>query len=143
VREILRLPRRLVLVILALIVVLVIGVVGYMTIEGWSFLDSLYMTATTLSTVGYREVHPLSTGGEIFGIFLIIGGVGVMLYALTSLVGYMVEGRPGGHSGEPTDEREIRQVEGTHNHWLFHRSVLVVPENAIRAQRELQGINPQ
>ena len=68
------------------------GTIGYMLIEGWSFLDSLYMTIITISTVGYQEVGPLSTVGKIFSVVLIVVGVGVMLYMLTTVVQYLLEG---------------------------------------------------
>jgi len=71
---------------------LVLGVAGFMLIEGWSFLDALYMTVTTITTVGFREVQPLSDGGRIFTIFLILFGVGVAFYILTTLVATVVEG---------------------------------------------------
>ncbi len=80
-------------VIYALHLVVALGVIGYMTIEGWSFLDALYMTVITLSTVGYSEVYDLSAAGRVSSIVLIIGGVGVMLYTLTYLVRYFSEGR--------------------------------------------------
>ncbi len=75
--------------------VIIIGVIGYEIIEGWGFLDSIYMTITTITTVGYSEVHPLSDGGRIFSIFLMIGGVGGAFYALSGIVGYIVEGNIG------------------------------------------------
>lgn len=82
-------PRQLLLrVLYAFLAVIAIGVIGYMSIEGWSFLDALFMTIITLSTVGYNEVHDLSTAGKAFSIVLIIGGVGVTLYALTTIVQY-------------------------------------------------------
>jgi voltage-gated potassium channel len=74
---------------------LAFGVVGYALIEGWSFLDALYMTVTTVSTVGFREVKPLSTGGQIFTLFLIVFGVGVFFYAFTAVVQIAVEGEVG------------------------------------------------
>ena len=87
--------RRLFWGIFWLVGVIVVGVVGYEIIEGWNFLDSIYMTVTTITTVGYNEVHPLSDGGRIFSIFLMIGGVGGALYALSGIVGYIVEGNIG------------------------------------------------
>jgi voltage-gated potassium channel len=84
--------RRLVVAALLLSALLVLGVAGYMLIEGWSFLDALFMTVTTITTVGFREVQPLGDGGRIFTIFLILFGVGVAFYILTSLVATVVEG---------------------------------------------------
>lgn len=68
-----------------------ISVAGYMLIEGWPFLDALFMTVITLTTVGYREIHPLSTAGQIFTIGIIVIGVGGMLYTLTAAMAYVVE----------------------------------------------------
>lgn len=76
-----------------LLVIITTGVMGYMLIESWPLLDALYMTITTLTTVGYREVHPLSTAGQIFTMALIVIGVGGMLYTLTAIVTYGVEVR--------------------------------------------------
>lgn len=73
----------LVLIVLAL---LLIGSVGYTLIEGWSFLEGLYMTVITLSTVGYSEVRPLSEAGRVFTLVLIIVGVGVAGYVLSKLI---------------------------------------------------------
>ena len=61
-----------------------------MLIEGWSFLDAAYMTVVTFTTVGYEEVRPLSSIGRVFTMFLMVAGVGVMLYILTSVVQLMV-----------------------------------------------------
>ena len=77
---------------LALLTLISAGVIGYMTIEGWSFLDALYMTVTTVTTVGFREVQPLSQGGRIFTIVMILFGVGVAFYILTTVVQTIVEG---------------------------------------------------
>jgi voltage-gated potassium channel len=62
-----------------------------MVLEGWTVIDALYMTVITFTTVGYEEVQPLSTAGRIFNIFLIVGGVGAMLYFLTALMSHIVE----------------------------------------------------
>ena len=74
-----------------LVFLLFAGTVGYMALEGWSWLDALYMTVITFTTVGYEEVQPLSTAGRVFNIFLIVGGVGAMLYFLTALMSHIVE----------------------------------------------------
>ena len=76
--------------LLALAVLVGIAIAGYMVLEGWSLLDAAYMTVITFTTVGYEEVHPLSTTGRVFTMFLMVAGVGVMLYILTSAVHLIV-----------------------------------------------------
>lgn len=76
----------------AILAIIIIGTIGYAAIEGWTFIESLYMTVITLSTVGFQEVHPLSNAGRLFTIFLILGGTGTMLYAATAIVQYLLEG---------------------------------------------------
>jgi len=63
-----------------LVIVIAVGVAGYMLIEGWNFLDSFFMVIITISTVGYTEVHPLSEAGRLFTSALIVVGVGTMLF---------------------------------------------------------------
>lgn len=62
-----------------------------MLVERWSFLDSLFMTVTTLTTVGYGEVYPLDTSGKIYAIVLILIGAGVVLYILGDMVELIIE----------------------------------------------------
>lgn len=71
---------------------LAIGTVGYMIVEGWSFLDSLYMTVTAVTTVGFREVHDLDTRGRIYTMTLVLVGVGLAFYILTAMVAAIIEG---------------------------------------------------
>jgi voltage-gated potassium channel len=68
------------------------GVAGYMLIEGWNFLDSLYMTVITLATIGYGETNPLDVQGRYFTILLILGGIGVMTYIFTNISELLLEG---------------------------------------------------
>ncbi len=72
--------------------IILIGVTGFMMIEGFSLLDALYMTVVTVTTVGYEEVHPLSKAGMIFNIFLIISSFATFAYALAKLTQYVVDG---------------------------------------------------
>ena len=74
-----------------IVFIIAFGTIGYMVIEGWNFLDSIYMTITTITTVGYREIHDLSFKGMLFTIVLIVGGVGTALYALTTGAGVLLE----------------------------------------------------
>jgi len=59
---------------LGLLIVMLLGVAGFHFIEGWPWFDGLYMVVTTLTTIGYQEIHPLSHAGRIFNLFLIITG---------------------------------------------------------------------
>jgi len=81
------------IVVAAILAIIVVGTVGYRLIEGWSLLDSLYMTVTTIFTVGFGEVHPLSRAGQIFTLLLIIGGVGTILYGLGRMVEFVIGGQ--------------------------------------------------
>ncbi|MCG6893201.1 MAG: potassium channel protein [Desulfobacteraceae bacterium] len=75
------------------IVLMMVGSFGYMIIEGWGFMDSLYMTIITLATVGYGEVNPVGFHGRIFTIILILLGVGFFLYVAGNVIQFLVEGR--------------------------------------------------
>lgn len=102
--------------IYALIIIVAIGVIGYMVIEDWTFLDSIYMTITTITTVGFREVHPLSDAGRIFSIFIIIGGVGGALYVLTTIMSYIIEGQFGITVGRRRMKTKIARLK---NHFIL------------------------
>lgn len=79
-------------IVIGLIVLPAVGVAGYCWIEGWSLLDALYMTVTTLATVGYGETHPLSRGGRIFTMGLIVSGGAMAAFALTQLAQIVFSG---------------------------------------------------
>jgi voltage-gated potassium channel len=68
------------------------GTLGYVLIEGWSSWDAFYMTAITITTVGYREIHPLSRAGQVFTTTLLLAGVGTFFYTFTLLATVVVEG---------------------------------------------------
>ena len=68
-----------------------IGTIGYHVLEDMTVLDALYMTVTTLSTVGFGEVHPLSPLGRVFTIGLILFGVSAMAWAAESMVAALLE----------------------------------------------------
>ncbi|MGE3536924.1 MAG: TrkA family potassium uptake protein [Candidatus Tectimicrobiota bacterium] len=68
-----------------------LGTLGYLAIEQMTLLDALYMTVTTISTVGFGEIHPLSPAGRAFTIALIIFGVSTMAWAAESMVAFLLE----------------------------------------------------
>ncbi len=77
--------RRRILTTLGFVILVVLtGTIGYRFIEHWSWLDSIYMTVITLTTVGYGEIRPLTDIGRMFTILVIIGGAGVFAYTLSS-----------------------------------------------------------
>ncbi len=95
-------------------VLLAAGTTGYMIIERWSFMDALFMTVTTVTTVGYREVHPLDTAGRAFTIGLVLFGVGTAFYLLTTLVALVIEGDLGAALGMTRMKGRIEQLRGHH-----------------------------
>jgi len=72
-------------VLIALFLLPLSGTLGYMLIEGWDWFDAFYMTVITITTIGYKEVHPLSPAGRIFTVVFVFFGVGTALYALNVL----------------------------------------------------------
>lgn len=71
---------------------ILVGILGFHFIEGWPFLDCLYMTVITIFTVGFKEVRELSPLGRIFTIFIILGGVGTAIFAFTKIGEVIYEG---------------------------------------------------
>ncbi len=87
-----RLRNQLLIVFSLILSVTTLGVAGYILIEKMKFIDALYMTIITLSTVGFKEVKPLSNVGKIFTSGLIIAGVGTFAYAVSSFSRFLIEG---------------------------------------------------
>lgn len=75
-----------------ILLITVSGVVGFMLIEGYNFLDAMFMTIITITTIGYGEVHPLSDAGRIFAIFLILTSFSTFTYSLARLTQFFVSG---------------------------------------------------
>lgn len=85
--------KKLKFIVYAFILLIVIGVLGYMILLKVDFVDALYMTVITISTVGFGEVGTTSDQSEIFSIFMIFLGVGVVGYTFTTVVAMFVEGK--------------------------------------------------
>lgn len=101
---------------LLVIFIVSLGVIGYMMIEGWNLLDALYMTVTTLTTVGYGEVHEMSKMGQVFTILLIFIGVAFFLYVAGAVVQFMVEGRIRTILGRRRLDKKIDRLK---NHYII------------------------
>ena len=100
-------------IIKAIIIALMIfsvGIAGYMIIERWSLIDSVYMTAVTLSTVGFMEVHEISNAGRIFTIILIFAGVGYFLFLASIIMQSIVEGEIQSLLGRKRLDKKIRKL---------------------------------
>lgn len=75
-----------------LISIVCIGIFGFVFLEDYTFLEALYMTVITISSVGFGEVKPLTDEGRLFTVFLIIFSFGTFGYAITSLTIYVIDG---------------------------------------------------
>ena len=107
------LPQRIRSAILAFLSVVLLGSVGYMVIEGWGFLDSIYMTIISLSTVGFGEVHEMSRIGRIMTIVVIVLGIGVGGYTLGTVTAFFVGGEV---RNVLRGRRRFRMLERIENH---------------------------
>ena len=102
--------RNLELVLLALLILLGVGVVGFHYIEGWPWFDGLYMVVTTFTTIGYQEVHPLSHAGRIFNVILIIVGVSLVFLVIGTLTQALLEFELRSFFGRRRMERDIGRL---------------------------------
>lgn len=105
--------RSFIIAFIALVVLMAGGIIAYMTLEGWSFLDSLWMAVVSITTVGYGDKVPATHSGRIATMFLIVGGVGLYTYVLSSVLLALVEGQLLNVWGE---KRMMRQIEKLQNH---------------------------
>ncbi len=96
--------------VILLLLWIVIGTLGFMIIEHWSLLDSFYMTVITISTVGYGEVHPLSSDGRIFASFLIIVTLGTVFYVFTMFGQFFIEGEISGVFAKSRRQKKMNRL---------------------------------
>lgn len=85
--------RKIITAVTLVISLIITGTLGYMLIEGDNFLNSLYMTIITVSTVGFGEIHKFSAPGKIFTIFIIILSISIYAYSITIITNYFLEGQ--------------------------------------------------
>lgn len=90
--------------------VMVIGIIGFASIEHLSWLDAIYVTVTTLSTVGYGDIVPVTVAGKIFTIFFIVSGVGTTGYMLVLILSIIVEGHIKDQFGRRTMLQKIAKL---------------------------------
>jgi voltage-gated potassium channel len=99
------LPRRLLVAMTLLVCVIAVGTAGYAVLEGWSWFDALYMTVTTVTTVGGGESHPLDVPGKWWTILVVAFGFGALTYTVLAGFGYIIEG----HLGAEFSQRRMRR----------------------------------
>ena len=95
------------------VILISIGVFGFMTISNYSFIEALYMTVITISTVGFGEVHPSTDAGKLFIVFLIITSIGIFAYIVSVLTEYIANGK---FIEELKIKRMQKKIENLNNH---------------------------
>ncbi len=111
-RRVRRMRNRLLRFAAAVFVIASAGTMGYMGLENWNVLESLYMTVITLSTVGFAEVRPLSPAGKIFTAGLIVAGVGSVTYLFAAIGQNIISGELTGSLRKARMQRRIDQLVG-------------------------------
>ena len=112
--------------------VVVVGTTGYMLIEGWSFPDALYMTVISVTTAGYKEVHPMSRAGELFTMGVLTVGVATVLYTFSFLMARLVEGDL---ESRWVRRRRERMLDELTDHFIvcgFGRMGLIIAQEFVR-----------
>ncbi len=104
------------LAVAGLLTLISIGVFGYMNIEHYTFIEALYMTVITVSTVGFEEVHNLSELGMIFTILLITFSIGIFGFVLTSVTRYIFDGV---YKNYFKDNKVRRKINSLENHVII------------------------
>ena len=110
-----RLVHRTLFVAGILFVTICIGTIGFSLIEHWGTFDAFYMTLTTITTVGYQEVRPLSRAGRVFNSFVIFFGVSAMFFAVGAMTQTIIELQFADRYGK---RRRNRMVSQLHDHYL-------------------------
>lgn len=105
--------KKLYIAFFVIVLIVIIGVEGFSIIEGYSFVDSLYMTIITISTVGFEEVRPLTTEGRYFTMFLIVFSFGTFAYAISTIIIYLADGEFRSHLLEL---RKVKKIQKLENH---------------------------
>lgn len=94
------------------VTILSIGTIGYMLLSQYSFVDALYMTVITVTTVGFGELRPFSPEEKVFTIFLILTSITVFGYAVSAFSEYLVSGRLFEHFKQRKVKKQITNLKG-------------------------------
>ena len=94
-----------------LFMIVLIGITGY-KILGFTLVEAFYQTIITIATVGFKEVHELSSAGMIFTAFLIIISIGIFAYAVSTFTRYIIEGVYRNYYKDNIVKRKIDRLSG-------------------------------
>jgi voltage-gated potassium channel len=108
--------RRVIFLTAILVSLLLLGSLGFVWLEGWPYFDALYMTVTTITTLGGGELRPLSRVGQAYTMALVLSGMGVLLYVVTTLARVVVEGEIKEALGR---RKLIKQIKRLKDHYLI------------------------
>ncbi len=119
-----------------LVVIMLIGVFGYVMISGYSWVDALYMTVITMTTVGFGEVVPLDDQSKIFTIFLILASVIIVGYALSIITEYIL-------SKSNAEELKHKKMQKKIDSFKNHIVICGYGRNGKQAATKLMAYNKQ
>jgi voltage-gated potassium channel len=108
--------RRIALGAAAVLALMAFGALGYALLEGWPLFDALYMTVTTLTTLGGGEWRPLSRLGKAYTMVLVLAGMGVLFYVVTALARVVVEGEIREVLGK---RKLLKKIRGLSGHYII------------------------
>jgi voltage-gated potassium channel len=104
--------KRILLWALSLLVFMLLGSVGFVWLEGFSFFDALYLTVLSLTTVGFGDIVPVTRAGRAYTMVLVLSGIGLMFYIVTSLARVVVEGEIKSALGKRKLLKHIKKLQG-------------------------------
>ena len=107
---------RLKIALIILLSIILMGTLGFMLLESYSFSEAIYMTIITVSTVGFQEVKPLSTSGRMFTAALIVISFGTFAYTLSAIYSYLINGDLRRYYLEV---RKLKKIRGMKNHIII------------------------